>query len=335
MLNTTEAINFQFTKRDEIYSILTVLSSSLSVFGGIGIIAIYLCFRDLRTCGRKLLVYLSLMDALTAFGNILGVVWLLCRAGTTCHSVYESMGFCRLHASLTIFSSISSFIWMIIIGVCLLKSIIWNMPTFARTYMKVFYLIAWPVPGLVAILSLSLDVIGYDKNIASWCWIDPNTPAILFWQFFTGKAWEMTAYLSTIIMYSVVRCFLFKHTNKKSLAKSKKNSRKAALQEANLKLTFVPVVFIVLRVWGTLRFLLGNLAHYDAPWISYLQGVGDSSQGFANFILYCALTDKVRERVFSAICLRHRIQHPEENIRQLKASTVETQLSHNDATRTD
>lgn len=52
---------------------------------------------------------------------------------------------------------------------------------------------------------------------------------------------------------------------------SKKKTRKAALQEANLKLTFVPVVFIVLRVWGTLRFLLGNLAHYDAPWISYLQ----------------------------------------------------------------
>lgn len=57
----------------------------------------------------------------------------------------------------------------------------------------------------------------------------------------------------------------------KNLALSKKKSRKAALQEANLKLTFVPVVFIVLRVWGTLRFLLGNLAHYDSPWISYMQ----------------------------------------------------------------
>lgn len=67
--------------------------------------------------------------------------------------------------------------------------------------------------GLVAVLTLSLDVIGYDKNIASWCWIDPNTPAILFWQFFTGKAWEMSAYLLTIIMYTVVRCFLLKHAS--------------------------------------------------------------------------------------------------------------------------
>lgn len=144
MSNTT---TFQFTRRDEIYAILTVCSSTLSIFGGVGIIIIYVYFKDLRTCGRKLLVYLSLMDALTAFGNILGVVWLLCRAGTTCRGVYESMEFCRLHASLTIFSSISSFLWMVIIGVSLLKSIIWNMSSFARRYMKVFYIIAWPIPG--------------------------------------------------------------------------------------------------------------------------------------------------------------------------------------------
>lgn len=69
------------------------------------------------------------------------------------------------------------------------------------------------------------------------------------------------------------------------MAVSKKKSRKAALQEANLKLTFVPVVFIVLRVWGTLRFLLGNLAQYDAPWISYLQVSYNISFVF-NFCVY-------------------------------------------------
>lgn len=72
-----------------------------------------------------------------------------------------------------------------------------------------------PLPGLVAVVTLSLGVIGYDQNIASWCWIDPDTPAILFWQFFTGKAWEMSSYLLTIIMYSVVRGFLFKHVSRR------------------------------------------------------------------------------------------------------------------------
>lgn len=68
----------------------------------------------------------------------------------------------------------------------------------------------------------------------------------------------------------------------------------------------------------------------------FFQGVGDSSQGFANFILYCALTDKVRERVFVAIFLRKPNHHSiGNNSRQLRASTVETQPSSHEVTRTE
>ena len=28
----------------------------------------------------------------------------------------------------------------------------------------------------------------------------------------------------------------------------------------------------------------------------YFQGIGDSSQGFANFVLFCLFTDKIREK---------------------------------------
>lgn len=68
----------------------------------------------------------------------------------------------------------------------------------------------------------------------------------------------------------------------------------------------------------------------------FFQGVGDSSQGFANFILYCALTDKVRERVFAAIFLRKPNHHSTgDNSRRLRASTVETQPSSHEVTRTE
>lgn len=68
----------------------------------------------------------------------------------------------------------------------------------------------------------------------------------------------------------------------------------------------------------------------------FFQGVGDSSQGFANFILYCALTDKVRERVFAAIFLRKPNHHSTgDNPRRLRASTVETQPSSHEVTRTE
>ena len=40
------------------------------------------------------------------------------------------------------------------------------------------------------------------------------------------------------------------------------NSNNAAMYEANRNLTFVPVVFIAVRIWGTIRFIVG--AHFPA-----------------------------------------------------------------------
>lgn len=138
---------FQFIIRDEIYVILIVCFLLLLIFGGVGIIIIYVYFKDFWMCGWKLLVYLSLMDVLIVFGNIFGVVWLLCCVGIMCCSVYESMEFCCLYVFFIIFFSISFFLWMVIIGVSLFKSIIWNMFFFVWRYMKVFYIIVWLILG--------------------------------------------------------------------------------------------------------------------------------------------------------------------------------------------
>ncbi|KAK3098638.1 hypothetical protein FSP39_021472 [Pinctada imbricata] len=253
-----------------IYSVLTATASSLSVFGGLGLILVYILFKDMRTGGRKLLMFIAMMDALTAIGNILGVIWLHCRTTPSCRNVYESMTFCRFHAILTIFSSISSNLWMVVMGTCLLVSIVHTKPNFAMQHMKKFYFICWPIAGFIAIVTLAANVVGFDPGIASWCWIDPNTPNMLAWQFFTGKLWEMLTYVITVVIYTYVRVYLWKRTSH-SLAHQKQRSRQAALQDANRKLTFVPCVFIVLRIWGSLRFLLGSIAGYNSPWIAYLQ----------------------------------------------------------------
>ncbi|XP_063431189.1 G-protein coupled receptor 157-like [Mytilus trossulus] len=102
------------------------------------------------------------------------------------------------------------------------------------------------------------------------------------------------------------KCALYHILQSRTTLTKAKKTRKAALQEANLKLTFVPVVFIVFRFWGTLRFLLGFFAHDyassgDSRWIAILQGIGDSIQGFANFVFYVCLTEQVRKRIFSTI----------------------------------
>ena len=73
------------------------------------------------------------------------------------------------------------------------------------------------VTAVIAIVAWSLDVIGYDKNLdqPSWCWIDPETTVVnaLFWQYMTGKAWEMASYVITVVQYTVVQWKIRRQVN--------------------------------------------------------------------------------------------------------------------------
>ena len=61
-------------------------------------------------------------------------------------------------------------------------------------------------------IAASVDVIGYDDQLGhpSWCWIDPGRSDVLFWQYFTGKAWEIVSYIMTAVLYTLVKLFLMK-----------------------------------------------------------------------------------------------------------------------------
>ena len=116
----------------------------------------------------------------------------------------------------------------------------------------------------------------------------------------------------------------------------------ATISSANRNLTFVPIVFIAVRIWGTIRFLIGAHFHDYAQarhshWIVPLQvyairrsfflsidkfsgislllaillkhsclhlfqGLGDSAQGFANFVLFCLCTTRVRHKWSDTLC---------------------------------
>lgn len=71
----------------------------------------------------------------------------------------------------------------------------------------VFYFIAF-----VTTVALSTNVLGYDTTLdqPSWCWINPIVSNALFWQFFTGKFWEIISYIATVVLYSIVKCFIWK-----------------------------------------------------------------------------------------------------------------------------
>lgn len=142
-------------KSEYIYVILTAITAGLSIFGGISICILYVAFKDLRSPGRQLLLYLAFSDALLALGNLLGVVWYLYRDSDVIH---RSDGYCDFQSAMTIYFSLSSFAWTVTMAVCLFATVVLGKSRFTATYMKLFHVIAWVpagkyqmwVPGFIA-----------------------------------------------------------------------------------------------------------------------------------------------------------------------------------------
>ena len=66
--------------------------------------------------------------------------------------------------------------------------------------------------------ALSVGVLGHDDDLhrPSWCWIDPDVQLLstVWWQYITGKAWEISCYFIIIALYVHVRCKIQKQVSR-------------------------------------------------------------------------------------------------------------------------
>ena len=118
--------------------------SFLSMVGSVFIVILYIWLPWIRTTGRTMLIWLSVADFLTAMGNLMGIVWYINKSSmsdTVC------MGFCKAHAAITIFSSISSFFWTVAIGVHLYMCIVLANAQMAKKITIPCHIICWILPG--------------------------------------------------------------------------------------------------------------------------------------------------------------------------------------------
>ena len=137
----------ELSKSDYIYTILTAVTSGLSIVGGICICLLHFIFKDVRTPGRKLLLFLAISDAMLALGNLLGVVWYLY---SDTQAINKSPVYCKFQSALTIYFSNTAFSWTVVMGTCLFFSTVLNNPAFTMTYMKLFHILTWIPPGKVS-----------------------------------------------------------------------------------------------------------------------------------------------------------------------------------------
>ncbi|KAB0343028.1 hypothetical protein FD754_019954 [Muntiacus muntjak] len=209
---------------------VVLLSCVLSAVGSGLLITTHALWPDLRSLARRLLLFLSLADLLSAASYFYGVL----------QDFEDSSWDCVLQGALSTFANTSSFFWTVAIALYLYLCIV-------RTA------------------------------------CGPETGRLL-WAFHVVR-WreELSEYRP--IVSEVHR--LQRHTS-----------------VADKKLVLIPLIFICLRVWSTVRFVLtlcGSPA-VRMPVLVVLHGIGNTFQGGANCIMFVFCTRAVRTRLLSLCC---------------------------------
>ncbi|XP_054465657.1 G-protein coupled receptor 157 [Anoplopoma fimbria] len=279
--------------------VIVLCSCALSFLGSSLIILTYIFWSDLRTTPRRLLVFLSVADWLSAVSYAFGV-WRVFRT--------DSLD-CVAQGAISTFANTSSFFWTMAIAVYLYVFIVRSSQRAADSLVLFFHLVSWGVPLAITVAAVSLNKIGYDASEVSvgWCWVRIHTPDRVLWMLLTGKIWEFLAYLTLPVLYILIKRHI--HIAHAALSEyrpilANRPPSNSFSSMADMKLTLIPIIFIALRIWSTVRFilLLADSPARQNPVLVTLHGIGNTSQGAANCIMFVLLTRPIRTRLCAALC---------------------------------
>ncbi|XP_005530507.1 PREDICTED: probable G-protein coupled receptor 157 isoform X2 [Pseudopodoces humilis] len=278
-----------------------LVSCCLSCAGSVLLLCTQARWPELRTRPRQLLLQLSLADLLSALSYFYGVL----------RDFERTSWDCVLQGALSTFANTSSFFWTMAIALYLYLSIVRGSPA-GEALLWCFHAVSWGVPLAITVAAVALKKIGYDASNVSvgWCWVDLDAEDRLLWMLLTGKVWEILAYVTLPVLYILIR----KHINRARAALSEYRpilpgtpALRPRASIADTKLILIPVIFIFLRIWSTVRFILtlcGSPAVQNSLLV-VLHGIGNTFQGGANCILFVLCTRAVRARLRSLLCCAH------------------------------
>ncbi|KAG8569090.1 hypothetical protein GDO81_014258 [Engystomops pustulosus] len=277
--------------------VIVLLSCGLSFLGSLLIIFTHIRWPELRSRPRQLLFFLSVADLFSAVSYFYGVL----------RDFQTSSWDCVAQGALSTFSNTSSFFWTVAVALYLYITIVQSQQSLAEHMVYWFHLISWGIPLVITVAAVCLQKIGYDASYVSvgWCWINIEAEDKLIWMLLTGKAWEILAYLVLPVLYLRIK----KHIGRahRALSEYRPILARAPVYQpratADKKLIFIPIIFIFLRIWSTIRFIL-TLCDSPAvhnPILVILHGIGNSFQGGANCIMFVLCTRVIRTRLLTML----------------------------------
>ena len=124
-------------------TVMALVTSALSFLGAWLILYTFLTIVEVRTTGRKILVYLSFTDCFLSMGNIIGGVALIYHDEDPLKSGYV----CFMAAVLVVFTSACGALWTAALGVYIYVCLVWKFLTLANKMVWIFHFLCWGIPG--------------------------------------------------------------------------------------------------------------------------------------------------------------------------------------------
>ena len=127
--------------------IISATSCSLSILGGMVIIATFIAMPNIRNCARKLVVSLTVADVLSAAAYLVSVIrYVNKHVGTV--DIKEENILCKIQSFCTTYSSIVSFFLTSIIAIYIFDTVINEKDRLGTTaWLVTFNTISWIIPG--------------------------------------------------------------------------------------------------------------------------------------------------------------------------------------------
>ena len=205
--------------------IVSGITCSASIIGSLLIILSYICFKNLRTKVREILVHLSIADAGVATANLVGVAvyfdgYYTIECGPDGHvykltppAVYID-DLCRTQAFFALYFTLSSIQWTVSLAIYLYFLLVHHGTYKARLFLACAYFFCYGIPLLLSLWALLTERLGYSPyNSAGWCsviLVRPESPQQrdIFLGVMGYDLWIYLAFVLVSVLYLAIKTFL-------------------------------------------------------------------------------------------------------------------------------
>ena len=275
---------------------LGVSSDIASLFGSSFIIVTFFLYRDLQTRARQFLLMISISDFFNAGAYFFGQTWSMfnlnyssCYVGKPQYEIWS----CVTQATFNNFFTLSCYSFTILLSLHVLFLLAGN-NLFKKKVVFIFtVLLGWLVPLLITSVGFLPGWFGPGISVTvGTCFIrnfGDNSSAIrkdTLIELFVGKIWDVVTFVIISFVYFIALCLLCR--------RRKQLNSKSLISEQDFKLVFIPVAFLVFRIWGELHLIFMYHKYVDV--FLYLQAIFEPGQGWANFLVYILLTRAIRDK---------------------------------------